>query len=208
MQFKAKGILLNVTDMYYSERFCRENGINQKIFTIDAINFFESGKFLDYLEPYHITEPHVATHLWLIEQCQNFPIIGGDWPWVQSGKNVLSPFKLAYNSYERFMEDRGIYGIGNMLSHSFESVCYFINKQVKYSEYNYLVPLLKQKMYDMTEPRLRSYGWEYINPQLVRLGSYKLNLIKKFKTPKSNIIWGEKIKKLINSNTNSNDKFF
>jgi hypothetical protein len=88
---------------------------------LDTEELFDSGKYLEYLLPYNITEPHVASHFWLIEQCQSYPILGGDWPWFQKHKKVLSPFRLAYSMYEKYMHSKGIDGIGNMIGHSFES---------------------------------------------------------------------------------------
>jgi len=204
MVIQFKGITLNITDLYYSEKFCRENNIKQNLFYLDTEELFDSGKYLEYLLPYNITEPHVASHFWLIEQCQSYPILGGDWPWFQKNKNVLSPFRLAYSMYEKFMQDKRITGIGNMISHSFESSYRFIELQ-KQSDEN-IVPLLKQQMYKILVPRIRSYGWEQ-SKQLFNITKYKMELLKKLGAPKSNIIWGDQISKLINSTTNSNSLF-
>jgi hypothetical protein len=204
MVIQFKDITLNVTDLYYSEKFCRENNIKQNLFYLDADELFNSGKYLEYLLPYSITEPHVASHFWLIEQCQSYPILGGDWPWFQKHKNVLSPFRLAYSMYEKFMKDKGITGIGNMISHSFESSHRFIELHKQFDED--VVPLLKQQMYKMTQPRIRSYGWEQ-SQHLFNITKYKIELLKKLGAPKSDIIWGEQISKLIDSTTNSNSLF-
>jgi hypothetical protein len=204
MVIQFKGITLNITDLYYSEKFCRENNIKQNLFYLDAEELFESGKYLEYLLPYNISEPHVASHFWLIEQCQSYPILGGDWPWFQKHKNVLSPFRLAYSMYEKFMHDKGINGIGNMISHSFESSYRFVELHKQFDED--IVPLLKQQMYDMPYPRLRSYGWEQ-SQQIFNTTKYKIELLKNIGAPKNNIIWGEQVSKLIDSTTNSNSFF-
>lgn len=204
MVIQFKGITLNITDLYYSEKFCRENNIKQNLFYLDTEKLFDSGKYLEYLLPYNITEPHVASHFWLVEQCQSYPILGGDWPWFQKQKNVLSPFRLAYSMYEKYMQDKGINGIGNMISHSFESAYRFIELHKQFDEN--MVPLLKQRMYNMPHPRMRSYGWEQ-SQQLFNITKYKIELLKKLGTPKSNIIWGEQISKLIGSTKNSNSLF-
>ena len=206
-----KGAILNVIDLYYSEKFCRENNIKQNLFYFDAIDFFESEKYLEYLLPLKITEPHVASHLWLIEQCHNYPIIGGDWPWLQIEKKVLSPFKLAFSSYERFMSLKGINGIGNMISHSFQSSYYFIEQHIKEHEDGnnnfHTVPFLKYKMYGVNEPRIKSYGWEDCPKQLFNINTYKTELLNKLGTPESNIIWGEQLSNLIGSSITSNNLF-
>lgn len=205
MVIQFKGIALNITDLYYSEKFCRENNIKQNLFYLDAEWLYESGKYLEYLLPYDIIEPHVASHFWLIEQCNSYPIFGGDWPWYQKHKNVLSPFRLAYSSYERFMHDKGITGIGNMISHSFESSYKFIELQKQYNED--IVPLLKQKMYSLDSPRIRSYGWENCPISLFNINKYKFELIRQLGSIKSTIKWGDKIKSLIDSTEKSNSLF-
>ena len=211
MVITIKGAILNVVDLYYSEKFCRENNVKQNLFYFDAVDFYDSGKYLDYAVPFNIIEPHVPSHMWLIEQCHNYPIIGGDWPWLQVEKRVLSPFKLSFSSYERFMSSKGITGIGNMLSHSFESSYYFIDRHLKAHEKDidsfHTVPFLKYKMYETNEPRIKSYGWESCPTQLFNITKYKVELLKRAHAQKSSIIWGEQISQLIESTTNTNSRF-
>ena len=211
MVIMIKGAILNVVDLYYSEKFCRENNVKQNLFYFDAVDFYESEKYLEYALPLKIVEPHVPSHMWLIEQCHGYPVIGGDWPWVQSEKKVLSPFKLAFSSYERFMTLKGIPGIGNMISHSFESSYHFIQQHLKWHERGndsfHTVPFLKYKMYGTKEPRIKSYGWEQCPTQLFNINKYKIELLKQLGVPKSTIVWGDKISTLINSSTNSNNLF-
>jgi hypothetical protein len=200
-----------VVDLYYSEKFCRENNVKQNLFYFDAVEFYESGRYLEYALPFNITEPHVPSHMWLIEQCHNYPIIGGDWPWLQVDKKVLSPFKLAFSSYERFMESKGISGIGNMISHSFESSYHFIEKHLNTHEKGndsfHTVPFLKYKMYNTNEPRIKSYGWEVCPPPLFNINKYKVELLRKIGAPKSTIVWGDMISSLINSSEKTNSFF-
>ena len=211
MVIMIKGAILNVVDLYYSEKFCRENNVKQNLFYFDAVDFYESGKYLEYALPLKIVEPHVPSHMWLIEQCHNYPVIGGDWPWVQAEKRVLSPFKLAFSSYERFMTSKGIPGIGNMISHSFESSYHFMQQHLRWHERGndtfHTVPFLKYKMYNTKEPRIKSYGWEQCPTQLFNIVKYKIELLNQLGEPKSNIVWGEQVSNLINSNSTSNDLF-
>jgi hypothetical protein len=206
MVIQTNGLILNTTDLYYSEKFCRQHDIKQNLFYFDPIEFYESGRYFDYLLPYNIDEPHVASHFWLIEQCSNYPIIGGDWPWVQMHRRVLSPSRLSYNSYEKFMQSKGITGIGNMVGYSFESSCKFIELHMKHYTNDIPVPYLKQKMYDI-EPRLRSYGWEQSSPDIFNIKKYKVELLKKIGMIKPEITWGNKIATLIGSRTNTNSLF-
>lgn len=213
MVIKVRGAILNVVDLYYSEKFCRENNIKQNFFYLDAVDFYESGKYIEYLEPYKITEPHVASHFWLLEQCNHYPIIGGDWPWVQAHKQnkVLSPFKLAFSGYELFMQSKGITGIGNMISHSFESCYHFMKEHIIQYEYGndtfHTVPFMKYKMYGLAEPRIKSYGWEDCPKNIFNILVYKIELLKKFGSPKSKIVWGEQIKQLLNTDVIENSLF-
>jgi len=213
MVIKIHGAILNVVDLYYSEKFCRENNIKQNFFYLDAIDFYEGGQHLEYLLPYNIIEPHVASHFWLLDKCQNFPIIGGDWPWVQAHRKskVLSPHKIDYCNYDRYMNDNGISGIGNMIGHSIESCFYFIKKHLECYESGNEGPVtsafLKFKMYGLTEPRLRSYGWESCPVDLFNKLKYKAELLSKVGKIENNIVWGETIANLIQSEVRQNSSF-
>lgn len=213
MVIKVRGAIINVVDLYYSEKFCRENNVKQNLFYLDATEFYESEKYLEYLEPLRITEPHVASHFWLIEQCHNYPIIGGDWPWVQAHKEnkLLSPFKLAFSSYERFMHSKGINGIGNMISHSYESCYHFMKKHIiEHEEGNdsfHTVPFMKYKMYGANEPRIKSYGWEDCPNNVFNIMKYKIQLLKRLGVPSSKIVWGDKTKELLNTDVTENTSF-
>jgi hypothetical protein len=109
------------------------------------------------------------------------------------------------------MQSKGITGIGNMISHSFESSYYFIEQHtLTHEEGNdsfHTVPFLKQKMYGTKEPRIKSYGWEQCPIQLLNITKYRVELLRKLGPPKSEIVWGEQISNLINSTTNSNSLF-
>lgn len=213
MRIFIKGILLNVIDIYYAEKFCREHNIKQVFFDLDAVDFFESGQYLHYLTPYKLAMPHIASHMWLIEKCHSFPIIGGDWPWVQIHKPVkmLSPFKLVFSSYERFMKDNGIPGIGNMISHSFESSYYFMEKQIQHCDLTettfHTIVFLKEKMYTDIKPRIKSYGWENCPNKLFNLFKYQQELNRQIKPVVPFIKWGTKIKNLIQSDLVENNTF-
>lgn len=215
---KVDGMIINTHDLYYAEKFCREHNITHKLIELNANKFFENGIYLDYLVPYYITEPHVATHFWLMEQCDYFPILGGDWPWVHAHleNKIISPSRLEFSSYERFMKDKGINGIGNMIGYSLEASYKFIEMHID----NYIPgetdsnfkSRMYQQMYPELEPRMRSYGWEHHRNKtnLFNISNYKMELIKKVR-PDSNQIhqikWNKIIKTLLNASVNENDKF-
>jgi hypothetical protein len=212
MIIKMDGVIINAHDLYYAEKFCRENNVKHRLVEFDALSFFSSGKHLEYLSPYKVVEPHVASHLWLFEQCDNYPIFGGDWPWVQAHKKpdiVLSPIRSDYLNYDRFIQSRGISGIGNMLGHSFESAYYFMKQQLKYSNYSIYgyETTLKSKMYQGLEPRIRSYGWENCPPNLFNKLTYKKECISIMGRPAYKIIWGPKVCELLDTSVRENTKF-
>lgn len=209
-----RGAILNVIDLYYSEKFCRENNIKQNLFYLDALDLYESGQYLEYLLPYHITEPHIASHFWLIDKCQNYPVVGGDWPWVHAHRihnKILSPQRNDFCNYERYMSSKGITGIGNMIGHSLESCCYFIKKHIEHHEIGndsfHTLPFMKFKMYDVKEPRIKSYGWEQCPKSLFDQAKYKLTLISKIGQIKQTIKWGSKISSILQTPLNESSKF-
>lgn len=210
---KIDGMIANTHDLYYSEKFCRENNIEQKLFYLDANEFYNSNMYMEYLTPYKIVEPHIATHLWLIEKCDYFPIIGGDWPWPHAHKKdkVLSPFKLEFSSYERFLKDRGMYGIGNMISHSLESSCKMINLHLECYNGNEPISTFKHRMYSKMEPtiepRLKSHGWEIAQTKNFHLVPKRLELIKKIGIVRNHIKWESIISGLIDSSINESSVF-
>jgi hypothetical protein len=210
---KIDGLIINTHDLYYAEKFCRENDIIHKLIELDADKFFQNGEYLKYLTPYYIIEPHVATHLWLIEQCNYFPIIGGDWPWAHNHKEnkVLSPFRLQFASYERFMQDKGIIGIGNMISYSLDSSVKLIeihlNNYIPGEPISNFKSRMYQTMYPELDARLKSHGWENHKTRHFNLLKYKIELLKQLKPTVPIIKWNNTIKALLNTQANENDKF-
>jgi hypothetical protein len=210
---RVEGLVINTHDLYYAEKFCREHNITHKLIDFDASKFFSEGNHLSYLEPYYITEPHVATHFWLLEQCSYFPIIGGDWPWAHTHieNKVLSPFRLEYASYERFMKDKGINGIGNMISYSLESSYKLIEIHLNNHIPGETISNFKSRMYQVMYPelntRLKSHGWEHHKTKSFNLIDYKTELIKQLKYTVPFIKWNHTIKNLLNTQVTENEKF-
>jgi len=209
-----RGAILNVVDLYYSEKFCREHNVKQNLFYLDVEEFYKDGKHFEYLSPYYITEPHVATHFWLLDQCQSYPVIGGDWPWVQCHKEnkVLSPIRIDFAHYENYMATKGISGIGNMINHSFESCYYFVKKHIEnYQEGTddfYTSAYLKYKMYGLKEPRIKSYGWELTPQNLINTPRLRVDLLMQYGGKNTHTIkWGPKLSELLETNVSENSGF-
>lgn len=211
---KVDDLIVNTHDLYYAEKFCRENNVEQTFYTLNANDFYYSGEYESYLIPYSIVQPHVASHFWLIEKCSEYALIGGDWPWIQCDKtpHLISPYKIDYSSYERFMVDKKIEGCGNALSCSFE-LAYTLSKIQMNSSHNTMgkfneINRLKINMYGLDlEPRTKSYGWEGIPDRLFNIYDYRMNLLKKIGIISNSISWGDKYKSLINSTVTTNDTF-
>jgi hypothetical protein len=210
---KINNMIVNTHDIYYAEKFCRNNNITHKLVELDADKFFENGNHLPYLSPYYIIEPHIATHLWLIEQCSYFPVIGGDWPWVQTHNEnkILSPFRLEFASYERFMLDKGINGIGNMISYSLDSSVKLMKIHLDTRLEGETLSSFKSRMYQTIYPelesRIKSHGWEQHKTHNFNLSIYKMNLFKNLKPTLHKIKWNNTIKTLLNTSVNENEKF-
>lgn len=211
---KYRGMICNTHDLYYSEKFCRENGLTQNFIDLEVTRFFENGIFVEYLEPYLIKEINVAIHFYALMQCDTYPILGGDWHWVQNYElietPVLSPVRHDYSCYDFFMKNNNITGIGNMLGYSFPAAYRFIELFLKHFTENLTADQVKYKMYSdlfNTTIRFRSMGLERIPPYLFNKDVYINELEKKFGNTTHNIVWGNKIKKLINSTTYTNNKF-
>lgn len=211
---KSKDMILNTHDLYYAEKYCREHNIQQDLIVLHIEKFFDNGKFLDYLKPYYISEPHVASHFWLIEQCDSFPVMGGDWHWVQKHKYilnpVLSPIRLDYSCYDTFMADSGITGVGNMMGYSYNAVYRFIKLHVENYLENSHVSEVKVNMFNHIfdfEPRLRSYGFERIPKTYFDIEACKKECVNLFGETTHEIIWGQQVADLIETTVYRNDKF-
>jgi len=222
MRLLSNNCALNTHDLYYSERFCRMHGIDQSIVDLDCDSFFENGDFVEYVQPYLINEAHVATHLWLLERCSSFRVLGGDYPlpWLHVEPRVVSPFRHHYCYYDEYMKDRGISGIGNMLSHSLEMAVMCLDQHVKLAESNgelyngdlKRITRLKVDLYSGLvgqpfEQRLRSYGWDRVPVDVFNIMLYSGQLYSKFGTTTSGIAWGQKLAAAIKSVPGSNNKF-
>lgn len=205
MMIYADDLLINTHDVYYADKYLRQNNIPHRYVKFDALEFFESGEYLSDLVPLQITEPNVASHFWLINQCNNFPVLGGDWNWFQSRTNVLSPSRISYNSYERYLDSKNMQGVGNMLSHSFEAAYRLIQLHVEHDKLD--IHRLKGKMYNIPEIRVRSYGWEGCPKNVFNMPKYRVELLKRVGLVQHKIKWGSKVANLINSTTNENTKF-
>jgi hypothetical protein len=218
MRLVIQGYPINTHDLYYSEKFCRDNGITQVLIDLDVEKFFNNGTHINYLENYLITEPHVATHFWLLERCDGFPVFGGEYTWPWAHAPLLSPHRHHYCCYDKFLKENNISGIGNFMNHSLSANIFFIKKHLDIMKLNSLettpkfIPMFKRELWrnlNLPVPnlRLRSYGWEFVPPSIFDIQMYRTDLLSRFGTTHSSITWGKTISNLIGGATNTNDKY-
>jgi hypothetical protein len=218
MRVMTYGYPSNLTDLYYSERFCRMYGVEQKIVDMDVVPFMESGKFLDYLRPYNITRAHVATQFWLMEQASGFAVMGGDYRWPWTTEKVISPINVDYSCYQRFFTDRGIHGIGNMIAHSLDGLLFFTKKHIETwddsvhkGDYKYM-PHFKSQMFNNLgfgdfELRMKSYGFEGIMRDIMNDRTYDKVCKDEFGEVTPTIKWNNKLASVLGGEPGFNDRY-
>lgn len=213
MRIYTGEVLINTHDVYYSEKFCREHNIEQKFVDLDIVKFYETGDYIEMLRPYHIKSAGAALHLWLLEQCTGYVILGGDysWPWVTSP--IVSPHQHGHNMYNQFMKDHAIDGIGNMLGYSLDSNLHFIKSHIEVYNHDkhdpsdrFKLPYLKRDVFDHAgfknlEPRLKAYGLDMVPSR-----PYNKTCTELFGDCISSISWGKHVSDLLGPNTGFNDK--
>lgn len=222
MRILIDDVVLNTHDLYYSEKFCRQYNVEQKIIDFDATKFYENGEHYKYLDPYHITQFHVASHFWLYEQSTGFPVLGGEytWPWVSVDPMIISPIKYVYSVYDKFLSDNGIHGIGSVMSYGLESNIKLMKSHIKvmrqdtnkFGGDNIKIVFFKNAMwkdlgYPNPELRLKNYGWESVSYSSLNTNYIKVDLFKRYGTTFDKIKWNYKIAEVLNSVPGENTKF-
>jgi hypothetical protein len=205
MRVKYNDILMNAHDIYYSEKFCRENHIEQKFVDFDCVKM-ASGEYLKYVSPYNIRLSAAAPQLWLLTQCTGYVIIGGDYSWPWCLMPVISPHQHGYNMYYQAMKDNGIHGIGNMLGHSLDSNLHFIKSHIAVYNHEKHDPKNIIKLSNLKHDTYHHAGFENLEPRikfggvdLLPRGNYNDVCKELFGDSVSSISWGDKISEVIGS---------
>lgn len=216
LRMLLKGCPLNVVDLYYAEKFCRNNNIKHVIIDLDINKFVENGDYFPYLEKYQVDSIGIMMMQWLIEQCHSFPVIGGDynWPLINIDQEQYSPKRYRNSIYDLFMRDKGIPGIGNFIGHSTESNNRFIKEHVRLYKQNGNIDNIKLKMlsnlgFGNLEARIKSNGWELLRGVREHFNVQKANDdFANFCKPTTNIIkWGNNLGNLIGGHAGENTDF-
>lgn len=212
MKLVIDGCLVNTHDLYYSEHLCGSLGIKQNFITLDVRQFFENNLHIPYLEPYLINEPHVATHFWMLDRTDNYPIFAGDYSWPWANENIISPHRYQYCAYKRYLQDTKRDGIVSFLNHSLELNMAMVKKHRESYNNNIDTGSFKSQLYSSLgvgefTPRLRSSGWEGVKSKVFNKNQYHMNLIKSVGITPSTIFWGSKINSILKGNITQNDKY-
>lgn len=225
MRLMFRGAPVNTHDLYYSEKFCRERNIPQEFVDLDVEKFFVNGDHVKYLEPYYLRLHNVATHMWLLEQCDRFPIIGGDytWPLLDGSKRMYSPHRNEFQFYDVFMQDNGITGVGNMMNHSLESNMFFIKNHVELHSEDpenvggdlLRIKTLKNRLmsrlgFGELENRHKSYGWEMLEhyKKWFDVVPYNKQLLAKYNYTENTIVWGDSLGGLLGIEAGKNYNYY
>lgn len=211
MRLMFRGAPFNISDIYYAEKFCREHNIKQVVYDLDVEKFFNSGDHIKYMENYNIQLFVAITLYWLIEQCHSFPVMGGDYLWPQTNidQTAYSPYRRDYNATDLFMRDKGIPGIGNMISHSIDSNVLFIKEHLNtYPEENFKMKMMSNLGFPNLELRHRSHGWELAKGLDYNWEKIGLEVFYRLPTYKNIVHWNKNLADLIGIEPGCNDKFY
>lgn len=79
----------NEFDIYNVFEMCESKNIKLSVIDIDILDFFESGRYFAYGEKYQCQSPQIATHLWLLDQIEGFPVLSGNFIYPQHTDNGI-----------------------------------------------------------------------------------------------------------------------
>lgn len=214
LKLSMSGAPINVRDLYYSEKFCREHGVQHNVVELDIDTFYNNGDHIPYMDSYRFLRFPTASILWLLEQCSSFPVIGGDytWPQINASGNVYSPHRHDHMCFDQYMRDKGITGIGNMLSHSIDANLMFINEHLKtYSAHPFYKHELFYNLGLPLENRFRSFGWETILQETSNMTTDWMAIhqdaLNRYGATRSIIKWNKKFADIIGSEPGENDSY-
>lgn len=194
MKITNNSKVYNEYELDYSTRFCKHNNINQKIIPLD-VKFYENGDYIRFIEPYKIKKALIAAHYWLIDQCDNFIIIGGNYFWIKENKlqqKCLSPMSYGSLFYDLYLKENNIQGIGNLLNYGYEGIHLLMSEHLKFYTKNISLGLLKKSIYsslineniEVREPKHGFEGYDgthlylpFNNIESITWGDYTCDLL-------------------------------
>lgn len=214
MRILVGGCPINIVDLYYSEQFCRENGIKQVFYDLELDKFLDNGDHIQYMDPYQLDSLGGMSMHWLIEQCHSFPVIGGDyaWPLINIDRLAYSPTNYSNATIDLFMREKGIPGISNMISHSMEANIAFISEHLSVYQHDSDLRFIKNKImenlgFGKLQHRIKSNGWELTKIVRDHLNIQKLNedFATRCRPTQSIIKWNQTLANLIGGEPGENN---
>jgi hypothetical protein len=146
-------------------------------------------------------------------------VLAGEYSWPWAHEPLLSPHRLEFSCFDRFIKDNNINGMGNFLNYSYQLNYYLIENHLNIMKSQNFktdwkhIPIFKQNLYSKLanwnfERRKRSYGFENLPKGLYDRDQYRNQLLTKYAEVRSEISWDDQIGKLVGGGSNSNDRFF
>jgi hypothetical protein len=108
------------------------------------------------------------------------------------------------------MRDKGITGIGNVISHSIDSNLTFIKEHIKvYSDDPFYKHTLFNNLGLPLESRFRSYGWETVDDynHILDWNRITADLFVRYGTTRCTIKWNRKFADIIGGEPGENDSY-
>lgn len=69
---------LNYHDYRHAEEFCSRNGLTVEYIDVDLVEFFESGRHLQFAHRYQCRSPQLAVHIEILLRVQGVPVMAGN----------------------------------------------------------------------------------------------------------------------------------
>lgn len=121
--YTYKKLPVNVHELYYVDKYCVSKNIPLKILELDIGWFYESDKYLKYVQTYHCNIAQICAYLWFCDQITDTIILGGDAPHI-TGYNPITYFPplLGQVAVERMFAMQSRSGIPNALTYTRETL--------------------------------------------------------------------------------------
>lgn len=208
-------LLLNGYDLYFIDNFCRQRNIDVHFIDLEITKFHGSAVDIDICSKYHMQKPYHSFTFYALQQCEGYIVMGGEYPWpyLENKKYKLHCPNIPFNSYELFFKDYGLDGIGNMQTHSLNSLYLFLQSHLKviknvqekyFNKFKYIEvgnikhEVLQNLGYQLT-PRFKMNGFE----PLIRYKQYHEEITEQFQKQftqyKGTIIVPKSIQDLLDS---------
>lgn len=125
--------------------FVQSNGITHEIIDIDAIKYFESGRYLEEAGNYLCNSPQLCLHIHMLDKIPGCPVLSWNAPYIEHDPFGIGLPQYKYWSYNRYFEKKGRPGVPFFFLYTQELIYAFIRqplfqglmKNPKSASYNY-----------------------------------------------------------------------